>query len=215
MWVRCSRRSGIASLLALSLLAATAGIARAEQLPDDETPPPPPAPTYVAPVPAYTYGYLPALEARPPTPWYGWQLMLCDVGSLAIAGVLRDNGGQVATLGFLAGPALIHMAHDRGRAARLSLVLRSALPFVGAMGGMLVGAYVDDHSSRDPDSEGSSYWIMGLLLGMAGGEVTALVLDYTVLSAADPAPARGQPRALGLAIAPRSGGLTLTLGGSF
>jgi hypothetical protein len=88
------------------------------------------------------------------------------------------------------------------------VVARATLPAAGLLAGMLVGGYID---GRDPDTD-SSYWLAGAAIGMVGGGVSSLILDYAVFSAADPAPA---PSRMAFGVTPRSGGMVLSLGGSF
>lgn len=199
-------------LFAAFMLLVGPGLARADQAPDDETPvvpePPPPPPV--------VYG-----DATPPPPsndWYGWQIMLSDVASLGLSAVLRDNGGQAASIAFLAGPAIIHIAHGRSQAALGSVVLRCGAPTAGALAGLLIGGLVIRHDDNDGPPGGfiDGNMLLGLAIGAAVGELTALVLDYSVLSAADPPRARDRrPGALGVAFVPSSQGLTLSLGGTF
>jgi hypothetical protein len=189
------------AVLAL-LLILPVSLAHAQDVPDDETPVVPAA------TPATHVDPPPPAEAPPRTRWYGWQIMLSDVSCFVLAGALHGEGGELASLGLLFGPAVIHLQHGRTGTALTSVILRGAMPAGGAIAGLLIGAYIDGRSD-DPDS---NYGLAGLAFGMIGGGLSALVIDYTILSAADPEP---RPSSLAWGLAPRSGGLVLSLGGSF
>jgi hypothetical protein len=212
--MRSARR--LASLVTLVLLLFGPGLSRADQAIDDETPVVPERSTTLPPAPP-----VPNAEAEPattPTAWYGWQLMLSDAATFALVNVLSESdSGDLVTLAFLGGPALIHIAHGRPQAALKSLGLRCLAPIGGAATGMAVGLAFSDDSKHD--SHGG-FWdervLVGIAIGAVVGELAALVLDYSVLSAGDPPPTRERRSStMGVALVPRSDGLTLSLGGTF
>ncbi|MEZ4365592.1 MAG: hypothetical protein R2939_04810 [Kofleriaceae bacterium] len=70
--------------------------------------------------------------------WYGWQLMITDIGAITVAAAgasTNKNPGAVvggAAAYVLSGP-LIHLAHGEGRDALTSLLLRTVPAGVGLM----------------------------------------------------------------------------------
>jgi hypothetical protein len=163
--------------------------------------------------------------ATPPArKWYGYQLMLSDLGSLVTAAALsKSNGGTagvVGVAGFVAVPAVIHGVHRNVTGAIVSPIVRLGLPVMGA----LIGAGLE---SCSPDE-----WFCGLggaIVGGGIGMLTAMILDYSLAwehlgaSAASDQPTQEPPRLnkpplvslTAAGIAPTTNGATLVLGGRF
>ena len=117
-------------LLAFALAVFPAVGARA----DDPAPAAPPA----APATAPATVPVPAPVQRR---WYGWELILGDLGAVAVTVAVgvptRDAVAGLASGGVtyvLSGPA-IHIANGNGLGAGLSLLMRAGLPVVGGLAG--------------------------------------------------------------------------------
>lgn len=115
--------------------------------------------------------------------WYGYQIMLSDLGSLAFVGIGAQQEGSALTLvgagAFVAVPPLIHLAHGRGKGALLSLGMR-AIPAIGVL-----RVLADDDT---PIQSG----VLWLGLGLAG-----VIVDWTFNAVEDDPPAT-TPRVYGL-----------------
>ena len=151
-------------------------------------------------LPALLLG-LGARTARADEEWYGWQILVADGLStgLMIAGA-RSEGLTAVGLGgyFLAGP-IIHGAHGDMPQAIADLGLRAGLP--------VAGLYLGNALDTNRDAEIPA----GAILGLLGGGVTAMVIDYAALSRhVRPE----EPRTLA-GVAPTKGGAIVSLTGRF
>ncbi len=154
-------------------------------------------------------------SSAPATRWYGYQLMLND--ALAIAAICTRNSAA-ATVGvvtLLLGPSVLHGVHRRPLQAVLSPILRVALPLFGG----LIGAKLESCRPNE--------WFCGLrgaLVGGGLGLLTALIIDWSVLSLSPVAPEEARPESqrparlgqVSAGVAPiPSGGASVVLGGRF
>jgi hypothetical protein len=109
----------------------------------------------------------------PDRSWYGWRLMVAD-GASVVALVSPIPSFAVPT--YLLAPPLIHAADGEGRAAWLSLGLRSGTPLAGIGLGFL-SAHLGACRKASDSCHGS--WVLGgLLVGMA----VAAIVDDTLLA---------------------------------
>ncbi len=162
------------------------------------------------------YASFPAAPAaEPQRTWYGGEIMLSDLASIGVlvaAGNVGDSGAAEAlalggSLGLASAPAFTHGAHGNGGAAAGSIALRLGLPAAG----MYIGAATcDEEAHRDE--------FLGCLGAAAGGfmlgGIAAMVIDDFGLAWSD-APTSTRAPGYQLGLAPRSGGMTLSLGGAF
>ena len=80
------------------------------------------------------------------SPWYGWQTLLVDAGSLTL--FLAEPTGSAGTvfglIGLAVGAPIVHWAHDHGGEAGLSLALRVVSMVVVVLGGfVLLGSLLE------------------------------------------------------------------------
>ncbi len=132
-------------------------------------------------------------DVQPKGDWYGWQIMLADLGAittLSVGGVLTGNSSSFAFIpitggaAFYAGGPLVHVAHRNGQAATKSLLLRLLVPIGGAALGVGAGALFD---SRHQDcSEGCAKIFLGIA-GFGAGMLGAMGTDW--VTAREPMPA--------------------------
>jgi hypothetical protein len=151
------------------------------------------------------------------TPWYGYQLLVSDLASVGMIATGNQVGVGVGLVALALAPSVIHGIHKRPLQAVLSPVLRVGLTFVGAA----AGASLESCSPND-----MFCGLGGAALGGGLGLLTAMVLDWTVLSkdwgadAPDVASSSGgTPKLssrLSAGAAPlKNGGATVVLGGRF
>jgi hypothetical protein len=209
------RARWIAAIAAFAACA-IAGAARA-QTAGDIVPYQPP----VVPLPgAYA---LPPMMLPPPSPppvkrWYGYQIMLTDLGSILL---LTNSGQYLGTISYLAVPAVIHGLHHNRSMAIASPLLRLGLPLAG----MLIGVSAENCPHNTSSDDGESCGLGGAILGLGIGLLTAMILDYSLASYEDvptygavPPTARRPLSGVTLAgagVAPTANGATLVLGGAF
>ena len=120
--------------------------------------------------------------------WYGWQTLLVDAATVALAATVGtvDSGdrqvenviaGMVLVPYALGGP-VVHAAHGQWGRAGASLGLRLGAPTVGALGGYLVGSA----SCARPDTSDVPCAAVGAGLGLLAGGAAAIILDAAVLA---------------------------------
>jgi hypothetical protein len=123
-------------------------------------------------------------DATPSTrpAWYGWQVLLADVGAFALALLsTQSTGGDVTWLGvggvaYAAGGPVIHAIHGRYVNAAVSLGLRVAVPLVG---------YALGASSAGCGASGTDCSVAPVLGGASGalaGIVIVSLIDIAALS---------------------------------
>jgi hypothetical protein len=112
-----------------------------------------------------------AAPKAPRTTWYGWQILLADIASLATA-------TQVPAYGLVLGGPAIHALHGQRKKAWQSFGLRLGLPFAGA----LVGLAAVEESCDRSGCGGGMQALAGMALGAAAGWVTAAIVDITYLA---------------------------------
>jgi hypothetical protein len=139
---------------------------------------------------------------------FGGQIVLADVGTLALAAVVANKTGDGHL--FLAYPLaapLVHIAHGDGKGAMGSLALHVGLPVAGSFLGLALSK----------PGCGSGEFVCGLggfALGGLVGLVSATLIDATYLAHVDrpvARPARNIPTPT-VAVAP-GGGLMLGVAG--
>jgi hypothetical protein len=148
------------------------------------------------------------------TPSYRGQVLGADGAAVGLVFLAAMNGMadgrstnttsllELGATTYLIGAPLIHLVHDRGKAALGSLGLRIALPVIGGLiAGRVSGSCSDYCSDNDT----------AIFLGVLTGLVSATVIDAVFLADADP-----KPSATHLAVTPlRGGGTAFGLAGSF
>jgi hypothetical protein len=210
---RARRIGALAAFVAI----AVAGAARA-QAPGEVVPYQPPA---VPPAGATAWPpmMLPPPAAPPVKRWYGYQIMLTDLGSLLLAVSSRQTR-YLGTMGLLAVPAVIHGVHHNTSMAIASPLLRVGLPVAG----LLISRSATDCSTPGPDDDGTC-GLQRNLIGAGLGLLTAMIIDYSqafyepeLTYAPVPPTARRPPAGVTLAgagVAPTANGATVLLGGTF
>jgi hypothetical protein len=135
-----------------------------------------------------------ALAPRPEPParprhWYGWQTLLVDAGSLALAPL------GVGIVTYALGPPVVHAAHGRAGAMLGSLLLRVGLPIVLAVGGAELGSAT---SIPNPNANTIAPGpVEGGLAGLVLGVVGAVAIDASVF-AWEPGRGREPAKAAGM-----------------
>jgi hypothetical protein len=109
---------------------------------------------------------------------YRWQIFLADSASLAFALSGSEKGVTVGALGYLLAAPIVHLAHDEGGRAGLSLALRLGLPIVAAS----AGAALTKHACADPDDCDDDGSLEGAILGFGLGMLTAMVVDTVLIA---------------------------------
>jgi hypothetical protein len=109
---------------------------------------------------------------------YGYQTFIADAlwigGSMVLAKADDGGGGgELIALGYYGGGPAVHLLHHNRSAAAKSLGLRVLLPVAGAVAGLVLSG------DRGDDGFEAMYDAM---IGFAAGAVTAMVVDWTVLS---------------------------------
>jgi len=130
--------------------------------------------------------------------WYGWQVIAADA---AVVGLVMLDTRTISFLGF-DGP-LIHWANGQTQQAAISLVARVGGLGLGLLGGIIVGATIDE----DPLISG------GIGAGIRLG--AALLVDYTVISWKDTPRHEPAPGLRGVGFAPHAGGGVVRLTGTW
>lgn len=155
---------------------------------------------------------------------YRGQVIAADVASLGLAVLspaLAPDAPSLSALGvtgfFVAAP-LVHLAHGRGSAAAKSLALRVGLPFVGGLVGYRIGPNdlscvesVGEDGSVPHGGCGDHGSLLGLLLGVAAGGVTAMYVDARYLSSYETT----RPATWTAGLRPTHGGMSLSVRGAF
>jgi hypothetical protein len=156
----------------------------------------------------------PAPAPAPETPgyWYGWQVLAVDAACLGVAAMVGDSNdelaGNIAGLGLFLGSAVVHLGHGRPGAAVGSVGLRGGGVFMG----MIVGVAMSD---CDHSEDGGMCSFGPAVLGGGIGFLTGVAIDAAFLAREEGTPAATRDPALGFAVTPRPGGMTLSLGGTF
>jgi len=232
-------RSGV--LVLLALFSSGRAYAQADDAPLPPPPPPPSEPSS-APVQEASkpsQGVVPAESSHAVAPappsaaparsglddpdrnWYGWQLLINDFVALGTLGVAAAAGLKssdaiavivpVAIVYDLGGPT-IHWLHGRKGIAAASFGVRSGVPLVGVLVGVVVGSSCN-HEQAGPKGCRSQAAGYGALAGFAA----ASAIDATFLAFdAPPAEKRGASSfSWAPLVAPAEGGATLGVVGSF
>ncbi|HQY62148.1 MAG TPA: hypothetical protein PK141_12190 [Polyangiaceae bacterium] len=123
-------------------------------------------------------------EERPkPGQWYGYQTLAVDAGALALVAMsVRAESGEVAlaALGtYVIGPPIVHFAHGNVAKGFGDLGLRVGLPVGGALVGAGLGCVLGGCAGGDFAGLAAAF---GALVGGASGGVTAMILDWALLS---------------------------------
>ena len=158
---------------------------------------------------AFAPGRARAEEERPPTRWYGWQIIIADGAvaglTLGLATAGSDSGSTGVALGILAAsafalvPPAIHLAHGSPRDALLSFTVRT-VP-IGL--GFLLFGLTTRHTGCGEGCPQLAFPLFGAI-----GSGIGMVVDWFAFST-EPAPAvaigpvlgpGGRGRGLGLAL---------------
>jgi hypothetical protein len=208
---------------AFALAAAVAFAVRSAHA-DPPAPAPPPAIDPADRLP----GDAPPPKAAPPPEthiaWYGYETLLTDTLSGAVAIVATSNGGSasvgfLAALAYLAGGPIVHAETGQPLRAGISLGLRVALPLLGAAIGVAAHSRPQPPSCcypPDPDWGGLAAAAEGFMVGVGA----AAVLDAAALAykhVPDEPPA---PRKAAVSVSPQvsvdpRGGVRAGIGGTF
>ena len=150
--------------------------------------------------------------------WYGWQVLLVDLGALAFSGAALGSGSTALTYvagGIqLFGPPIVHWSHGRVGAGFGSMGIRVALPLLGA----LVG-YSNAKCTRGYSLEDCSPQVIATVIGLGIGQIVASIVDIASLSYESTSPSSAQRTPRGpqwsASIVPTAHGLEMGVGGSF
>lgn len=135
-----------------------------------------------------------SVDVRPKGDWYGWQIMLADLGAIStvyVGGALAVDSSSfvfipiTGGLAFYAGGPLVHVAHGNGQSATKSFLLRLLVPIGGAALGVAAGALIDARHHSDC-SEGCARVDLGVG-GFGAGMLGAMATDW--ITAREPMPA--------------------------
>ncbi|HEY7372788.1 MAG TPA: hypothetical protein VIF57_11550 [Polyangia bacterium] len=172
-------------------------------------------------------------DARPDRGrWYGWQLLLADLGTTACIAGLES---AACLLGYWGSGIGIHLAHGRPGLAGASLGLRAVLPGLGLGVGLAVANCPPRRSSprmtvtttQDGGTvtytTGGNWDFCGLgegAIGMVVGAVIASAIDAAlayerVPAATSPPPVARRPRLVEPRLAVTHDGFSLGLGAAF
>lgn len=122
--------------------------------------------------------------------WYGWQIMLADlgvIGALAGGGVLSSVSRDFAFIpiiggvGYFAGGPLVHLGHGNPGGATKSLLLRLAVPFGAAALGVGVGALASKDTRSYECPRGCAV-LLSATFGFGLGMLGAMVTDWVTAS---------------------------------
>jgi hypothetical protein len=158
-----------------------------------------------------------ALEAKmqPRGKWYGWQLLTAD---LATAGCLAGLQSGFCVLSYWGSGIAIHLAHKRPAMAGTSFGLRTGIPALGIVVGLLIASC--------PERQGPPVLVPDLCgvgeagIGMAVGAVIATAIDAALAferpALAPPSePTARRPLLIEPRLAVTRGGFSLGLGAAF
>ncbi len=172
---------------------------------EEQAPPPAPPPQATAapeapapPVVDYESPASPPVVPLPPLVltnttegvWYGYQTLAADLASAVLITAGSASGtGPVTGAGVLVyafGGPLVHAVHGRGVIALADLAGRLALPFVGALAGLVIGT-VASAVVTCPSDNGDVVVlpcasIYGTLVGFGVGTAAAITLDAVYLA---------------------------------
>jgi len=151
-----------------------------------------------------------------PGTWYGWQILVTDLGALGlIAGgiALTSNSTSfvfipvIGGVTYLADAPTIYGLHGDTSRIPGSLLRRILLPAAGAGVGVGLGALVDSGSGRTDCSEGCAAIALGVV-GFGIGVLSAMIVDWVSASepdrAAPPVAATGETWAPVVVVGSRS-----------
>ncbi|HET6611088.1 MAG TPA: hypothetical protein VFG83_03830 [Kofleriaceae bacterium] len=157
----------------------------------------------------------PALPTH--TERYGWSVIMVDAAALGMGiGSTRANAAAMSSaalaLFVLGGPA-VHIMHDNGGGAIVSLALRVSIPMAGAFVGPALSGCGDDGWCQ----------LGGMVMGLAAGAATASILDATLVARTEVIDENTEPwlvhagslHANPVVAATDSGSATLGLAGTF
>jgi hypothetical protein len=170
------------------------------------------------------------MGAAVPERWYGWQSLMVDLSSVAtMAGGAFVRGAGTAPIeivgaaGYLLGAPLVHIAHDQGGNVGTSLALRTAVPGVAALLGVLIAWAAFPHGTETGVGDHyvgidkSVYQAEGGFIGFGAGAIAAIVVDDAIIAKEKvPPPVDSgshltiEPRVAGV-----RGGATFGIGGTF
>lgn len=145
--------------------------------------------------------------------WYGWQLLLADLGSYALIMVKSPPAVGIGIGGLVLGAPVLHAANHNYGTAVASFAVRGGVA-------LLVAALLSDpppcpmgDTGCSVDRLGGELIGLGLAAGLlVGGMVFAIVDDTALAHVKVP---RKLPAGLSPIVAPRAGGVSLGLGASF
>jgi len=164
-----------------------------------------------------------AAEPQAVTVSYRSDVLLADGASLGliVLGPVSGNASLSAwgVSGYFLAAPIVHLAHGRGTQAVESLALRVGLPFFGGFLGYKLGpndVICESTGSLDGAPSalgrcGDQGSIIGMMIGIAGGGITAMVLDAKYLTHYEK---RVTP-SWSASVQPHHGGLSFGVSGAF
>lgn len=123
--------------------------------------------------------------------WYGYQTLAADgvatglvVGAIATHGDVSKTFFALSASTYIIASPVIHAANERGGAAVGALGLRLGAPVSFGLLGLVVGAASDSHANWGAP-------LLGGLIGVGLGVITAMVIDAAVLARKETRVAQG------------------------
>jgi len=170
------------------------------------------------------------MAAEAPQRWYGWQLLMADLSSVATmvgGGFVRGTWTAPIEIvgggGYLLGAPMLHLAHDHPGKVGTSLALRTLVPGAATLVGVLIAsaAFPNGTHTGSGDSQSgvdkSVYQAAGGFLGFGVGAIVGMVIDDAIVAKEEaPPPVDSdshptiEPRVTGV-----RGGATFGIGGTF
>lgn len=153
--------------------------------------------------------------------WYGWQLLLSDLASVYVISASKNTpvATYVGAGGLLLGAPALHFAHGNRVTSLVSLGARFSLPLIA---GALIASESDPNCHDDVCKKTLDDFMPALVV--LGADVVFMLIDDLVLARVSPPPVPAEPPATARAVArtrfaptlaPRNGGATLALVGTF
>lgn len=164
-----------------------------------------------SPPPVMFVAYPPITEVR----WYGWELLLSDLGSLVVMGKIGGPLGiGIGAAGLVLGAPALHLANHNYGGAAASLAVRGGVALVIAgLASSQPPPCPQNDLGCSADNVGGALIGVGIAAGILLGGMVYAIVDDTVLARV----AVERPRTGGFTpyVAPHAGGASFGLGGNF
>ena len=157
--------------------------------------------------------------------WYGWQVLLVDLGALALSSAALGSGSTALT--YVAGgiqlfvPPIVHWSHGRVGAGFSSMGIRLAFPLMGTLAAYSATncTFTNVGNPSLPVREDCSPRVTAMVIGLGIGQIIASIVDIASLSYESTSPPAAQRTPRGpqwsASIVPTAHGLEMGVVGSF